>query len=152
MKKRIMSLVLAVVLVCALAVPAFAAGSETTVERIDLDNGDYMIVTTTASPLGLRAQGRNASRTYEYYSDYSTPDWTFTLNASFSYDYSTAKAESASCSYKINRSGWTCTAKDARCAGATAYANGVFKSSTLTRGVNLSLTCSPSGEITGSTN
>lgn len=152
MKKRILSLLLAAAMVCVLAVPAFAAdNTETAVERIDLEDGAYVIVTTEVSSPLLRANGRDASRTYNYYNGSSTPDWSFTLNASFTYDNSTAKATNASCSYKINRSGWTCTAKDAYCAGASAYANGIFKYSSTTRTVNLSLTCSPSGAITGTT-
>lgn len=146
--KKILSVGLMVLLVFSLAVPAFAADStEITVERIDLENGDHIIVTTYVENSMMRANQKSATRVYDYYKDHSVA-WAYTLRGTFVYDGSKARAIASSGSYVINDSRWTCTDSDYY-SGDTVYGTVTGKGPLVNQTAHLTITCSPNGTISG---
>lgn len=149
--KKILRFFLLMVLAFVLATSAFAANStEMTVERIDLENGDYAIVTTYVEAPALRINQKIATRIFEYYTNDNRLAWIYTLRGTFAYDGSKAIAVSSDGSCVINDSRWTCTESDYY-SGATVYGTVTGRTSSLTRTGHLTITCSPNGTITGTT-
>ena len=152
MKRKLISLLSAIVLLIATAVPAFASSDaviETEVQHFA--DGSYAVIETVIenqATLFSTFSTKTAHRTYTYYNDAGKAAWDFTLTGTFSYDKKTVKATAASTSYNIYVSGWKCASKDSWTTGATAKGKGTFKYLTLTKNVELGLKCSPSGTIT----
>ena len=145
--KLITCLVISVLLISAL-IPAFA---EKSIERITFDDGSYAIIETTVSQtpftLFAAAKTKSASRTYTYYEADNIKKWDFSVNGTFSYDGSTAKATSSSSSYNIYASGWSLVSRNASKSGATATATGTFKYASITKSTTIGLKCSADGTI-----
>ncbi len=145
--KLITCLVISVLLISAI-IPAFA---ETSIERITFDDGSYAIIETTVSQtpftLFAAAKTKSASRTYTYYAADNIKKWDFSVNGTFSYDGSTAKATSSSSSYNIYASGWSLVSRNASKSGATATATGTFKYASITKSTTIGLKCSADGTI-----
>lgn len=144
--RKFLSFILMMALVVSLETAVLADSNEIKVERIDLENGDYITVVTSVEPLKERANQRSGLKRYRYYSGDELA-WVYQLDAQFVYDDSTAKAISANDSYTIYDSNWSCASRNTRCSGATAYGYGYFKTSTGGHAATPTLTCSPSGTI-----
>lgn len=117
---------------------------------IQNSDGTYVVITTEiGDEINLRdgRSSRSASKTYTCRSNSGSTLWTFTLNASFSYNGSSSSAQGASTTYSIKNSSWSCEDYNAWCSGNTAYGTGSFSSSTGDRTANLSLTCDKNGNI-----
>ena len=71
---------------------------------------------------------------------------TMVLNGEFYYDGSTARATGASKSYST-ASGWSYSGGDAKTSGASVSVSGSFDSGSKHCAVDMTLTCSPSGEL-----
>lgn len=150
MIKKIISACVTLSLVLSCSAFAYAYSSTVTaVNRIDYADGSYAIVTTTEnvqSSLTRTTQQKSGSKTYEYYQG-SVCEWTFTIKGTFTFDGTTAKASSPSCSTSINVTGWTCTNKNATASGNSITGSATMKKSGVPKSITLTLTCSPTGTL-----
>lgn len=157
--KKLFSCVLAFAMVFSLSIPCFAQeistqkvqSSSATTEN--LGNGLTVETKTTVyntySAMAL-ASTRSATRTKTYKANGSTVA-TVTLKASFGYDGSSAWVKNKSVSHST-ASGWSYGSESLEASGDTAYLSAVLtqRSGIITIGtvdVDISLTCSPSGQI-----
>lgn len=161
--KKLFSFLLAAAMVLVVSVPAFAQeipSSRTsqplksTVVVENLGNGITVETKTTlwntSATAALASSSRSASRTKTYKANGSTVA-TVTLNATFGYDGSSAWVSSKSASHSTV-SGWSYGSQSLSSSGGTASLSAVLtqKLGIITIGtvdVDISLTCSPSGQI-----
>lgn len=142
--KRFYASVVAVLLLFNMLLP-YAKCTDTTVERIDYDDGSYAIVTTTSSG-ATRAQTAD-SKQYTYYDPLGRKCFFYILYATFTYDGTTSSADSSTAEAGIYRD-WSVDSHSEYTSGRTAYGNATFSSpSGGTRPVALTLTCSANGRV-----
>lgn len=152
--KKVVSLAMCIVALFSTSLNTFATTvspiSPVQEQVIQNSDGTYVVITTEiGNEINLRdgRSSRSASKTYTCRSNAGSTLWTFTLNASFSYNGSTCSAQGASTTYSIKNSSWSCKDKSSRCSGNTAYGTGIFSSSTGSKTANLSITCDKNGNI-----
>lgn len=156
MKHKFIALLVIITVIAAMSATAFADTGSTVknIEKEDFPDGSYAVIETVieeSSGISLFAteKSKSASRTYTYYSSNNKKEWDFTLNGTFSYDGTTAKATAASTSYNIYVSGWKCSNRKAWTTGATAKGSATFTyNSLMPKDVTLGLKCSANGTIT----
>lgn len=115
-------------------------------ERIDYENGSYAIITTITS--GVARANVADSKTYTYYNSSNQRCFSYTLNATFTYDGRTASATSSSGGASIYRQGWSLSSHNEYTSGSTAYGSATFSGpNDESRPVSLSLTCDKDGSV-----
>lgn len=156
MKHKIITLLTIITVIAAMSATAFADTGSTVrnIEKEYFPDGSYAVIETVieeSSGISLFAteKSKSGSRTYTYYNSDNKKAWDFTLNGTFSYDGTTAKATAASTSYNIYVSGWKCSNRKAWTTGATAKGSATFTyNSLMSKDVTLGLKCSADGTIT----
>lgn len=145
--KKLLAIILTTILVLAFPFELVCAEpvSQQTVEFFD--DGSYLVTTITYEPSILRASTRSGSATSTYYDIFGTRQFDITVTATFTYDQTAAKATSARSSYRIYNSEWSCNDSLAYYSGDTATALGTFKKGSSSKDIEVTLTCSPSGEL-----
>lgn len=132
---------------CGLALPCYAAPSidQPAVSYVENVTEDITCVTTIYIDDGLsRTSDRRGHVNKEFY--YRGDRVAFVvLNATFTYDGTTATAITASGSHSV-ASGWSYSGQSTWCSGATAYLTATI-SGPVSIPVSLSLTCSPGGAL-----
>ena len=134
-------------------IEVFADNSYAVIETTEYDEScitdtELSVAPMLSSYMSLtKTSAKTASRTYTYYSKSGDKKWSMTLTGHFTYNGSSAKATSSSVSYKIFRSGWSCSYTDHSISGAVTRADGTFKHGILTKDVTIGLKCSANGSI-----
>lgn len=116
-------------------------------------DGSYMVTTIeeveTVSLQAVTTKTTKSGIATQYY--YNSSDelmWSFSVEATFEYDGTTATATEADYSYDISSSAWSFKSASASCSGDTATATGKFVHLGLfTNTATVSLTCSPKGVL-----
>lgn len=154
MKRTILSITTAFILLVTMAIPCFASERNVEREYEYYDDGSYAIIETTlitATSLATAdinsTVSKRALRTYTYYSSSNKKEWDMTLDATFEYTGSKATATKSSVDYTIYVTGWSCSSKSATKSGATAKASGTFKYKSVTKSKSIGLKCSKNGTI-----
>ena len=145
--KKIFVAALSLFIMLSLAVPCFADGYEANIVSVTeevMDNGIVCTTTIYENPSILRDKTKNGSirREYKYNGEIVA---SVVLNASFSYNGSTATMVTASGDHSV-ASGWTYSGQSIWGTGATAHLSATV-SGPVTFPVSLSLTCSPTGVL-----
>ncbi len=146
MEKKLISFAI-FVLIFSLCLPAVSALSAETIvsqERIDTEDGYYIITVTQYA--SVRSNEKRGSKKTDFY-DADGLAWTLVVTGTFTYNGSTATATEAVSSRTIHNSKWSCTSHYAVCSGASATAYGTFKKMPLTKPASVTLTCSPDGRL-----
>lgn len=144
--KRIASFILAVIFSLGmLQITAYAKGTAA-IERIDYADGSYALITIQRE---LSRSTSNESKSYVYYDSSNIKCFSYTLNAKFTYDGRTSRADSCSASVTRYDSAWDVDSHDEYTSGSTAYGSAVFSGpGGASRSVNLTLTCDKNGNVT----
>lgn len=148
--KKCIAVLLAFVLVCSM-VPLGASASQVATNRLDFEDGSYVIIKVTENP--MRASGsKSGNKEYTFYDSNGTAHWKATLHGSYSYTGSSAKCTSSSMDVAIYKNGWSVLSKSSSKSGNTAsgYANmGEKVLGVIVREipVSLSLTCDANGNL-----
>lgn len=153
--KRIISFFFAVAMIFSVSCVSVFADDSTLVscETVYFEDGSYMVKTVrediSVQPNSIQAvKTKSGSATVDTYNASGDRVVSVTVRGSFRYDGSSAEAITASCSYNIIQSGWSCVSSDAYCDGPTAFANAVFEKFLLRDlDVTATLTCSPDGVL-----
>ncbi len=150
MKKRIFSALLAcLLLVCALSVQAFAQQDKV----IYYDDGSYTVITVHADTVLTRATNyKSGNADYRHYTSGNTLQWKATLNATFTYNGSSATCTSVnSLNVTIYSSDWSVGSKSTSKSGNTAYGyltmNRAIIGGTQGVPVTLTLSCDKNGNL-----
>lgn len=145
--KKTISMLTALVLVCAMLLPSCFASENTAVTIEDLGNGITVQRTVTVYESLLRSSTKKASTTMEYRNKGALIG-TVTLTATFGYDGSRAWVVSASGSSSME-SGWSYKNQSISNSGGTSRLTADIKNTSIGGSVpvNISLTCSKSGSI-----
>ena len=150
MKKRIVGALLGcLLLVCLLPIQAFAQQREV----IRFEDGSYMVVTVSREATAARTTNyARGNRVYDYYSDTNVLQWKAVLNATFTYNGSSATCTSVnSLNVTIYDSAWSVGSKSTSKSGSTAYGyltmNGKLVSGTQGVPVTLTLSCDKNGNL-----
>ena len=141
--KRISAFLCAMLIMASVLASAVAA--EPKGETIDLGDGYYVVRTVTQPAMTWGGDMVYGNVTNEIYNG-STQIGAATLYASFDISGSTAMAKTASVS-GTGMNGWTYSNGTARCSGNAAYGTAIFKSGSTQKQFNLSISCSPNGEL-----
>lgn len=149
MKKKLTVIIFVISLLILSTVPAFATSNNNTEIKYFTDGSYAVIKTTETTQISLFAttSTKSAKRTYTYYTANDTKTWDFTLNATFSYDGSSAKASVATTDYNVYVTGWKCSSRSASMSGATATGIATFSKNLTVKEISIGLKCSASGEI-----
>ena len=125
-----------------------------TQERIEFEDGSYCITTIIINSTGTirlfavdSVNNKSASKYANYYDPRGKLLYTTRVTATFSYDGKTAKALSAKSGYSISDSSWSYVSGSADISGNSATATCTFKSSSGTRSLSATISCSPTGSI-----
>lgn len=153
--KKFLSLAMCIIALFSTSLSTYASTPNQVVlpqkeEIVENSDGTYVIITTeVGNEVNLRdgRSSRIATRTFTYKNRSGSTLWTFTLNASFSYNGSSCSAQGASTTYSIKNNSWSCDDRSSRCSGNTAYGTGWFSSSSESKTANLSLSCDKNGNI-----
>lgn len=150
MKKRIVgALLVCLLLVCLLPIQAFAQQREI----IRHEDGSYTVVTVSREATAARATNyARGNRVYDYYSDTNVLQWKAVLNATFTYNGSSATCTSVnSLNVTIYDSSWSVGSKSTSRSGNTAYGYLTMERRIAggTQGVpvTLTLTCDRNGNL-----
>lgn len=121
------------------------ASSTPAVERIDYEDGSYALVSVERT---VSRSTRNDLKIYTYFSEAGEKCFSYTLNATFTYDGRTSKADTCYADVFFYVRGWACTSHSEYVSGNTAYGSAVFSGpGGVTRNVNLTLTCDANGNV-----
>lgn len=143
MTKKIPAFLCAVLLLMSLAVPASAA--EAKEEIIDLGDGYYVI--RTIETYAMTRSGDTVSGRVTDKAMYGTTQiGSATLYATFDISGSSAVATDAFLAGS-GMNGWTYTNGGTYCSGNRATGTAIFSSSSVTKQLPLSLSCTPDGEL-----
>ncbi len=158
--KKVLSIILTLLLMISLCLFAFAETTDHIVSStVDVySDGSYGVTTITES-VAVSTVSTNAPRatkpgsiSYSHYDASNVLLWKVTLNATFTYNGTTATCTSATPSYTVYGSAWKVTKSTASHSGNTA--TGSFTAKRYTLGIpvetvnkTLTLTCSPSGVL-----
>lgn len=142
--KKVFSLMLCFVLTVALAVPCFAQGNERVIASYTEDLGNGITSVTTITQTVTRST-TSTTKTKDYYSS-GQHIGRAALVASFYYDGSSARATLAD-GTGSGANGWSYGGQSTGTSGNRAYLNATLSDGSHNVPVSLSLTCSPSGNI-----
>ena len=150
MKRRIIgSLLVCLLLVCLLPIQAFAQQREV----IRFEDGSYTVVTVSREATAARAINyTSGDKVFNYYSSANVLQWKAVLNATFTYNGSSATCTSVnSLNVTIYDSSWSVGSKSTSRSGNTAYGyltmNGKLVGGTQGVPVTLTLTCDRNGNL-----
>jgi hypothetical protein len=158
MKRIIVSALTALSILClSIPVTAKAATPEianTTSYTEYYDDGSYSVITITEyeqSAISSVTSTKPGSKSYTHYVS-GEAVWSYTINASFSYNGSSSSCTSVSDSYSISNSSWHIDSHSCSRSGNTAYGSVTMKKKVLgittdTVSRSLSLSCSASGTL-----
>lgn len=159
--KKVFAIILSMLMMFSLCSFAFAKRDDTIVNSsVEVyADGSYGITTIKEYVVDMpdSAKVSNAAKSgstsYSYYTSSNVLLWKVTLNATFTYNGTTATCTSATPSYTVYNSSWKVTKSTASHSGNTA--TGSFTAKRYTLGIpvetvnkTLTLTCSPNGTIT----
>lgn len=143
--KRIPYFMLAALLAFNMLFVAAYASSAPVVERIDYEDGSYALITMERT---VSRSTRNDFKTYTHFSPAGEKCFSYTLNATFTYDGRSSKADTCYADLYIYVRGWTCNSHSEYVSGNTAYGSAAFSGPNgVTRNVNLTLTCDANGNV-----
>lgn len=151
---RLLSLaVLAALLLC-LSVPALAAGAPGGVQRIDLEDGGYILVEFAVDGTSSRGEVQTiyGHKYYYGYNQSGTPVWRMTLNGVFVCDGYTSSCTGASLSFLAYDSGYYQISGNAYPSGSAAVADftvgfRVLGITVSTSNHHMSLSCDANGNL-----
>ena len=156
MKKRfifiILNAVFAFTLICPIIPVSATQVSGNMSENVEFfPDGSYVVTEIHEEfsrhlPWAAR-QTKNGSKTHTAYSKDGVKLGSLTVHGSFTYNGTTATAESASYSHTVDASGWSFSGGSSYCSGATATASGTFKCLFESKTLTVSLRCSASGVL-----
>lgn len=153
MKKFILLFLVFIMMLPLYTMVAFSV-DECNIEYEFFEDGSYaVIVIQKETPLLAKSGSVTETKTYKYYDNNHSLDWTASITASFTYNGVTASCTSVSKSTTIYDTSWKCTASSCSKSGATATGSFTFKYYLLgvpvkTINKTLTLTCDPNGNIT----
>ena len=156
MKRHQLTMFIIALLLSILAVPtAHASEWPTTNANVEnivyLSDGGYMITVVTEekehASVFSATQTKSGSKTSTVYSATGNKLYSLTVHGTFSYNGTSATANSSSYSYSDESPLWNFSSASSYCSGATATASGTFKSSLTSKTLSVSLTCSASGTL-----
>ena len=142
--KKALSFMLCLTLAVALAAPCFAQGNERVIASYSEDLGNGITAVTTITQTVTRSTTSTTKAT-NYYSGGQYIGQA-ALYGSFYYDGSIARATGAS-GAGSGANGWSYGGQSTGTSGNRAYLNATISSGSHSVPVSLSLTCSPSGNI-----
>lgn len=151
MKRKIVCLLMATVLLLALVMPAQAAEAEdgvrktTTVEH--LEDGSYFVIEVIQPVVATRSSQTSGYKTATYYSGTGDQIWQLELHGYFTYDGSSAKATSATAAVRHFTNKSATISKNAYVSGATAYAYASVNYQGTTTNKSIKLTCDRNGNM-----
>ena len=153
MKKTFLLFLLIIMMIPLYTMVAFSV-DECNIEYEFFEDGSYaVIVIQKETPLLAKSGSVTETKTYKYYDNNHSLDWTASITASFTYNGVMASCTSVSKSTTIYDTSWKCTASSCSKSGATATGSFTFKYYLLgvpvkTINKTLTLTCDPNGNIT----
>lgn len=156
MKKRLLSITICAILALTLILPVVQASAVQPLDHgsrdvVMLPDGSYIITEIhEESGSAFRASSektKNGSKTSTVYSATGNKLYSITVHGSFTYNGSTASAESSSYSYTVDSALWSFSSGYSSCSGATARASGTFQSVLQSKTQTVSLTCSATGTL-----
>ena len=152
--KTLLSVILLTVLLLCLSVPAFADGEPVGIQRIDLEDGGFILVETAVDGTSSRGEVHTiyGHKYYTYYDGTGTAVWRATLTGTFSYDGSSSYCSAASLSFHAYDSAYYKVSGNAYPSGSSAVADftvgyrvsGVTVSTT---NHHMSLSCDANGNL-----
>ena len=134
--------------------PVSAAETTVSEETIQLDDGDYCVITTTETVIPSITRGttkrKGAKKSYKYYNASNVLTWEYTLHAAFMYDDYLVVCSDVSEEITIhNIRNWICDESSRWKSGNTAYGKAVFRLLTTSakKTVNLQISCTKHGVL-----
>lgn len=126
----------------------FANARNTSVERIDYEDGSYAIIVSTITSGNQTRAMTSDSKAYTYYTPSGQKCFTHTLYATFNYTGVSSSVVSVSGSADIYSRDWAVLSHNEYKDGSTAYGDATFSGpGGVTRSVSLSLTCDENGNV-----
>ena len=147
--KKLISLVLALVMVSLVAVPGFASENES--DRIYFEDGSYL--TITIQEMDSRAAGtKSGGKTYAFTNNSGEVAWKAVIVGTFSYTGTTAVCTNSSCDVTVYDSAWYEVSKTVGRSGATATCELTMGKKLLgitvsKKNVSMTLTCDANGNL-----
>ncbi len=131
-------------------IPSFAVSNTRTIEYFE--DGAYIVTEITENKITRATNTKSGSKTSKYYNSKNVLEWTVILNATFTYNGSTATCTSANNSYSIVNTAWKVTDAKSSRSGNTATGNFTVKRYALgivtkTENRTLKLSCSANGTL-----
>lgn len=146
--KKLFALLVTGAMLFAFAAPCFAAPASTVTYTEDLGNGIRVVTTIVTDQTLTRSYTKTGSVTKDYtYNNASIGS--VVLNGAFVYDGSTASATNASESHWV-ASGWSFNDRSVWYGGNAVYLTATIYKFGTPVPVSMSLSCSPSGTLSGS--
>lgn len=122
------------------------SASDKQISRVNYVDGSYAIITTVSNCM-TRTNVAD-SKTYTCYNSSDQKCFSYTLYATFSYNGSSARAESCAGSATIHLRGWDIDSHNEWTSGNAAYGSAVFSGPNgESRPVSLSLVCDKNGNV-----
>jgi len=156
MKKHLLAIIFSVVFVFTFLNPTLCASAihipgNDSKDVIYFPDGSYIITeiheeSTSFYTLEAR-QTKRGNKVRTAYSKDGEKLGSLTVYGTFTYNGTTATAESASYSHTVDASGWSFSGGSSYCSGATATASGTFKCLFESKTLTVSLRCSASGVL-----
>lgn len=156
MKKNILILLVlsVIMLICCIPVSASAAETSTNNSTVEyFEDGSYSITTLTEDYNNSRAYTKSGSKTYTHYNSSNEVQWTYTINATFSYTPGVSSTcTGVSDGYSITNNSWHIDSHSCWRSGNTAYGTVTMKYKTLgvtiqTITKDISLSCDSNGNL-----
>lgn len=148
--KRFLALTLAIVL-CFSAIPMVSAADTDTdlvsSTRTDFEDGSYMVREVRQTVSKARASTTSGAAIEIYYDSTGTKIFGVAVDGTFTYDGSTATANSSSCVVYIFDDSATYVSKSTYTSGDTAYGVGTVKYLSKNRSLTVTLTCDKNGNL-----
>jgi len=147
--KKLISLVLALVMISLVAVSSFASVSE--IERIYFEDGSFL--TITIQEMDSRATGtKSGGKTYTFTNNSGDVAWKAVIVGTFTYTGTTAVCTNSSCDVTVYDSAWYEVSKTVGRSGATAtceltMGHKVLGITVSKKNVSMTLTCDANGNL-----
>ena len=124
MMKKIISLIMVLIsLLSIVPLNAFAVKEVEAAEIIQLENGNYIKVTTETLAFARVANTVTGSKVYTCYGNYDNVVWKATLTATFAYSGAWYTCTNANCNVTIYNSHWQVFEKNTVATGSCAITN-----------------------------
>lgn len=155
MKHKLISFLIAALLLLSLSLPTFAAETATISNSkeniIHYSDGSYLVITINPSK-ALTKSTRSGDKSYAHYSNHGVLEWMATLTASFTYNGSTSTCTFSSLSVSISDTSWYQVSGSAYHSGNTATADFTMADRILgitytTQNYSITLSCDKDGNL-----